>query len=89
VIGGELHEIVLLPDETIFAGAHRLGLAPPFSCIAGYCGACTASLEEGEVEMRINRALGPKQLARGLILACQAVPRPGTCRVRFIEGPGG
>jgi ferredoxin len=86
-IRGELHEVSLEPGETIFAAAHRAGLTPPFSCIAGYCGACVATLQEGEVEMRENRALGPKQLARGLILTCQAVPKPGGCRVRFVEEP--
>ena len=63
--------------------AHRHALAPPFSCIAGYCGECVAVLEEGEVERQNDRALSEKQRARGLILTCQAVPTSPRCRVRF------
>ena len=83
VIAGRTHAVECLPGETIFRAAHRSELAPPFSCIAGYCGECVATLEEGDVEMKINRALSPRQLGRGLILTCQAVPRTARCRVRF------
>ena len=83
VLDERVHEIDALPGETIFRAAHRHALAPPFSCIAGYCGECTAVLEEGEVERGNERALSEKQRARGLILTCQAVPRSPRCRVRF------
>jgi ring-1,2-phenylacetyl-CoA epoxidase subunit PaaE len=76
----------LLPveaGETIFAAALRAKLELPFSCLGGYCGACMATLEAGDVEMRVNQHLGQKQLARGLILTCQAVPKSGGCSVRF------
>ena len=42
-----------------------------------------ATLESGEVEMGMNLALSAKQVARGLILVCQARPRGPGCRVRF------
>jgi len=84
-IGGRLHELVLEPGETIFAGALRTGIALPFSCVAGYCGECVAHLEEGEVDLEVNMALSPKQRARGEILTCQAVPRTARCRVRFTD----
>ena len=86
-LGGRLHEFVLEPGETIFAGALRVGVALPFSCVAGYCGECTAHLEDGEVDLEINMALTPKQRARGEILTCQAVPRSARCRVRFPDWP--
>lgn len=82
---GEVHVLSVGPGETIFAAVHREGLMPPFSCVAGYCGACRATVEEGGVEMEINRALSPRQLARGLILTCQSTPGPDGCRVRFVE----
>jgi len=82
-IDGRIHEIEMLPGETIFRAAHRSELAPPFSCIAGYCGECAATLVAGEVDMKVNRVLSPRQLARGLILTCQAVPSTARCRVRF------
>ena len=83
VLDGATHEIDILEGETIFRAALRHGLAPPFSCVSGYCGECVATLEQGEVEMGENRALSPKQLARGEILTCQAKTRRGPCRVRF------
>ena len=79
----EVRVLRVLSGETIFAAAHRAGLCPPFSCIAGVCGECVATLEAGEVDMKVNHALSPKQLARGLILTCQATPRGEGCRLRF------
>ena len=76
-------DLEIAPNETVFAAAHRAGLALPFSCLGGYCGACMATLEAGEVEMRVNRHLSEKQLARGLILTCQALPKGPGCRIRF------
>ena len=85
VLADRTHRIEALPGETIFRAAHRHALAPPFSCISGYCGECMATLEEGEVEMAENRALSERQLERGLILTCQAVPSSELCRVRFED----
>ena len=82
-VSGRVHELALAPGETIFAGALRAGVALPFSCVSGYCGECTATLEEGEVDLVVNMALTPTQRARGQILTCQAVPRTRRCRVRF------
>ena len=82
-LAGERHDLQLEADETIFGAALRAGLTLPFSCLGGYCGECTATLEAGDVEMRVNKNLSEKQLARGLILTCQAVPKGKGCRVRF------
>jgi ferredoxin len=82
---GQTHELELEEGETIFAAAHRAGLKLPFSCLGGYCGACVATLESGDVELRVNHSLREKQLARGLILTCQAVPTSQHCGVRFSE----
>jgi ferredoxin len=84
-VNGQVHEVVLEPEETIFAGALRSGVVLPFSCVAGYCGECMAQLEEGEVELKVNMALTPKQRARGEVLTCQAIPSTQHCRVRFPD----
>ena len=84
-LSGEKRELRLEAGETIFAAAHRAGLDLPFSCLGGYCGACMATLEVGDVEMRVNQHLSEKQLARGLILTCQAVPKDTACRIRFVD----
>ena len=83
VVDGEASELGVAAGETIFAAALRSGVSLPFSCISGYCGECMATLEAGEVEMRVNMNLSRKQVDRGLILTCQAVPKGPGCRVRF------
>lgn len=86
-LDGGVHSLDVASGETIFAALHREGLCPPFSCVAGVCGECVATLDSGEVAMENNRALSPKQLDRGLILTCQATPRSGGCRLRFGDSP--
>jgi ferredoxin len=84
---GRTHELTLAEGETVFAAALRVGIVPPFSCLGGYCGTCMGTLEEGEVDMRINRTLSPKQIARGLVLICQAVPLTAHCRISLEPVP--
>jgi 3-ketosteroid 9alpha-monooxygenase subunit B len=49
------------------------GLAAPFSCRQGICGACACQLTAGQVEMAHNEVLEPEDVADGYILACQSV----------------
>lgn len=84
-LGGREHIVWVEAEETVFAAARRAGLKLPFSCVSGYCGECLARLEEGDVEMRIDKALSPKQRARGLILTCQSRPTTPECRIRMGE----
>jgi len=55
------------------------GLNLPFSCKGGMCSTCRAKVVEGEVEMRLNYALTPKEVAAGYVLTCQS--RPASERV--------
>jgi ring-1,2-phenylacetyl-CoA epoxidase subunit PaaE len=82
-LAGVRENLQLEPDETIFAAALRAGLEFPFSCLGGYCGECMATLEAGDVEMRVNQHLSERQLERGLILTCQSLPKGPGCRIRF------
>jgi 3-ketosteroid 9alpha-monooxygenase subunit B len=59
------------------------GLDPPFSCREGVCGACACELVSGKVEMAHNEVLEEADLADGLILACQAVPRTDAVSIRY------
>ena len=40
---------------------------------------------EGKVHLRVNDVLDKKDLAKGWILACQAVPTSAQVRVKFAE----
>ena len=87
VLGDRVSDIEVGPEESIFSAARREGLELPFSCVAGVCGECVATVEAGEAEMKVNLALSQKQLDRGLVLACQARPRGPGCRIRFDARP--
>jgi len=50
----------------------------PFACKGGVCATCKAAVVEGEVAMDQNWALVDAEVARGLILTCQAHPRSDT-----------
>ena len=49
------------------------GLDAPYSCRQGICGACACQLTGGKVEMAHNEVLEESDLAKGYILACQAL----------------
>jgi CDP-4-dehydro-6-deoxyglucose reductase len=62
--------------ESVLEAARRAGLALPYSCLAGVCGSCKASLVEGECTYPRNppSALSASERMRGQVLLCQAVP---------------
>ncbi|MGH8162944.1 MAG: 2Fe-2S iron-sulfur cluster-binding protein, partial [Rhodanobacteraceae bacterium] len=64
-------------DETVLEAAQRAGLALSYSCLAGVCGSCKATLIEGECDYPRNppTALSATERARDAVLLCQAVPR--------------
>ena len=61
------------------------GLDVPFSCQGGVCATCKTRLVAGEVDMDLNHALGPEELAQGLILSCQAHPVSDRVSVDFDQ----
>ena len=63
--------------ETVLEAAHRAGLALSYSCLAGVCGSCKATLIEGRCDYPRNppTALSASELAHDAVLLCQAVPR--------------
>ena len=62
--------------QTILEAAQHAGLALPYSCLAGVCGSCKATLISGECFYPRNppSALNAAEHARHEILLCQAVP---------------
>ena len=59
------------------------GLAAPYSCRQGICGACACQLVAGQVAMAHNEVLEAADLADGYVLACQAVPLTPEVRVAY------
>lgn len=62
--------------ETVLEAARRAGLALPYSCLAGVCGSCKATLVEGECTYPRNppSALDAGERLHHQALLCQAVP---------------
>jgi ring-1,2-phenylacetyl-CoA epoxidase subunit PaaE len=46
----------------------------PYACKGGVCCTCKAKLIEGKVDMEVNYALEPDEVAKGYILTCQSYP---------------
>jgi CDP-4-dehydro-6-deoxyglucose reductase len=63
--------------ESVLDAARRAGLALPYSCLAGVCGSCKATLLSGDCHYPHHppSALNAAELARHQVLLCQAVPR--------------
>jgi CDP-4-dehydro-6-deoxyglucose reductase len=62
--------------ETVLEAAQRAGLALSYSCLAGVCGSCKATLLEGRCAYPRNppAALSAAERAHDAVLLCQAVP---------------
>ncbi len=62
------------PGQTILDAALAAGLRPPSSCTQGMCGTCKTVKLGGEVDMRHNGGIRPKEIAQGKILLCCSRP---------------
>lgn len=69
--------------SSILDAAMSNGLDVPFACKGGMCCTCKAKLEKGEVDMDLNYALTPEEVAEGYILTCQSHPRTAEVQVNY------
>lgn len=72
--GKEFHFIMDDDFDNILDGALAAGADLPFACKGGVCSTCKCKVVSGTVEMKVNYALDEKEVAKGLVLSCQAVP---------------
>jgi ring-1,2-phenylacetyl-CoA epoxidase subunit PaaE len=56
----------------------------PFACKGGVCGTCRARCVSGSVEMDVNYALEPDELAAGVVLTCQSHPTSDEVRLEYL-----
>ncbi len=59
---------------TVLAAAREAGLTLPSSCESGLCGTCTSTLLSGEVDMRHQGGIRPRQVAEHKFLPCCSTP---------------
>lgn len=72
-------------EQSILDAALAQGADLPFACKGGVCCTCRARLTEGSVDMDVNYALEPEEVAAGYILTCQSHPTSETVHVSFDE----
>ena len=81
--GKEFHFTMDDDFDNILDGALAAGADLPFACKGGVCSTCRCKIISGTVEMKINYALDENEVAKGLILSCQAVPTSKNVVVEF------
>jgi ring-1,2-phenylacetyl-CoA epoxidase subunit PaaE len=81
--GKEFHFVMDEAYDNILDGALAAGADLPFACKGGVCSTCKCKVIEGEVEMKVNYALDAHDVAKGLVLSCQAVPTTDKVVVDF------
>jgi ferredoxin-NADP reductase len=70
------------PGETLLQAANRAGVALPFSCTMGGCGACRVRLKSGSAAMSEPNCLTERERDQGFVLTCCAYAEKGV----VIEG---
>jgi ring-1,2-phenylacetyl-CoA epoxidase subunit PaaE len=84
--GGRKYDFELNADgENILDAGLRNGVDLPFSCKGGVCATCKAKLKEGKVDMDLDQALRPEEVAEGYILTCQSHPISETVVVDYDQ----
>jgi ring-1,2-phenylacetyl-CoA epoxidase subunit PaaE len=81
--GKEFHFTMDDDFDNILDGAMAAGADLPFACKGGVCSTCRCKIISGTVEMKVNYALDEAEVAKGLILSCQAVPTSKNIVVEF------
>jgi ring-1,2-phenylacetyl-CoA epoxidase subunit PaaE len=74
VLDGRATTLALPRDVPVLDSAQKVRGDLPFACKGGVCGTCRARVTDGEVEMRRNYALEPKEVEAGYVLTCQTLP---------------
>jgi len=69
--------------ENILDAALHHGADLPYACKGGVCSTCRAKIVEGEVDMEVNYALEPDEVAKGYVLTCQSHPKTARVVVDF------
>ncbi|MFD1146871.1 1,2-phenylacetyl-CoA epoxidase subunit PaaE [Saccharothrix hoggarensis] len=83
ILDGRTTVVPLPADVPILDAAQRVRADLPFACKGGVCGTCRALVVSGEVEMRRNYALEPREVEAGFVLTCQSLAASSAVTVDF------
>lgn len=84
-VSGETFDFEMASSETVLEAALRQGIDAPYSCMAGVCTACQASVLAGKCEMESNDILSDDEVEEGQTLCCQARPTTESIHVKYPE----
>lgn len=73
-LNGQNHQLTVPKGKTILEVLKEANANPPYSCESGVCASCIAKVTKGKAEMKACMALGEEEIAKGMILTCQALP---------------
>lgn len=71
--------------QTLLEAALKQGIDAPYSCQGGICSSCLARVTSGTAEMVKNAILTDGEIAKGLILTCQAHPTSAEIYVDYDD----
>lgn len=81
ILHGKEYETTMSEYESVLEAALKLQINPPYSCLEGICGSCSAVLEQGEVdsvEGRVNEHSTDRTFK-----SCMAQPKSKFLRVDY------
>ena len=61
-------------DQFVLNAAHNAGFRLPSACSKGLCGTCKSRLISGQVDMKHNGGIRPREIEQGLFLPCCSKP---------------
>ncbi|WP_224813542.1 2Fe-2S iron-sulfur cluster-binding protein [Hasllibacter sp. MH4015] len=85
IVDGTAQDVDVAAGETLLNAALRAGLDAPYACKAGVCSTCMCKVVEGEAQMITNHALEDYEVARGMVLSCQALPLGDRITVEYQD----
>lgn len=84
VLNGRSSTVEMERGTSVLDAVLRVRSDAPYACKGGVCGTCRARVTSGAVEMDVNWALEPDELAAGVVLTCQSHPTTDEVRLEFL-----
>jgi ring-1,2-phenylacetyl-CoA epoxidase subunit PaaE len=83
ICGGAQTALTVPEGQTILDAGLAAKVDMPYSCRAGFCGACRAAVVQGDVDSGTGGSLSDAEINAGFVLACQAKPNSGGAVISF------
>lgn len=71
---GQVHQVMVEPDQTVLDAAQAAGLDLPYSCSSGVCTTCAAKITSGRVSQEDGMGISHELQEQGYALLCVSYP---------------